>query len=420
MFAKQYITFYNKIMFVLLPIAIYIFLYVPYLYLLPGNDGGLEYMFAHQWYLGNNLLQILSLHPPFKVMLFSLFFKLFGYQSTGYIGLLFGVIGIYTMYQIGKKLFDEKVALISSILLATSGLFISNGIFGIHDFLMTIFILISFLFYLDKKYAYYAIFATLAVLTKETAIFFISSILIADILIKKNVSFFTFVPLVVLIWYVEFVHFSGYHLWNDWNFSSTAKDGSLLTMVNNIITLKLFNKYAYENWLHLFVFNFNWVYWIFALVSLLFIKTTELKKELAPIAIFFATFFITVLSFQTFTINRYILPLLPFVYLFAGFSVMKLRFKPVFVTLLIIVSFLSLSQSIDPLSNGIWQKTQILGERVYLNHPLDGDDGITYNMQYLTLMSQRNTLIKNGTCKLPHLVDYDKQELKLFKISSCQ
>ncbi len=406
-------------MYFLLPIAVFVILFIPYLYLLPGNDGGLEYMFAHQWYVGDNLLKILSLHPPFKLMLFSLFFKLFGYQSTGYIGLLFGVVGIYTLYVIGKKLFDEKVALISSLLLATSGLFLSVGIFGIHDFLMTILILIAFAFYLNSQYLSYAIFASLAVLTKETAIFFAASILISDVLVKKNVSFATFVPIVLLIWYVEFVHFSGYHLWNDWNFSPTAKDGSLLTMVNNIVTLKLFNKYAYENWLHLFIFNFNWVYWIFALVSLPFIKTTEKKKELAPIGIFFVIFLITVLSFQTFTINRYILPLLPFVYLFASFGVSQLRLKPVFISLLLVISFLSLSHSIDPLSNAIWPKTQVLGESVYLNHPLDGDDGITYNMQYLSLMHERTTLIKQGTCKLPHLVDYDKQELMLYNIKSC-
>ncbi len=400
-------------------IAVFVILFVPYLFLIPGNDGGLEYMFAHQWYVGNNSLHILSLHPPFKLMLFSLFFRLFGYQSTGFIGLFFGILGIYTMYRIARKLFDEKVAIISSVLLATSGLFLSVGIFGIHDFLMTILILLAYLFYLDSKYIYYAIFASLAVLTKETAIFFAVSIVISDILVKKNVTFATFVPLVILAWYVEFVHFSGYHLWNEWNFSPTAKDGSILTMINNIVTLKLFNTYAYENWLHLFIFNFNWVYWIFAIVSLTYIKTTEMKKALAPIGIFFCIFRITVLSFQTFRINRYILPLLPFVYLFAGLGVSKVRFQPVFITLLIVVSFVSLSSSVDPLSNAIWPKIQVLGQSVYLKQKLDGDDGITYNMQYLSIMKSRTDMINQGTCNIPHLVDYDKLEIRLFKVKYC-
>src|SRR5579859_649116 len=255
-------------MYVLVPIFLFVILFTPSLFLIPGNDGALEFLFANQWYVGKNLLQLLSLHTPFKLILYSLFFKLFGFQSTGFIGLLFGIAGICALYFIGKKLFDEKVALLSSILLATSGLFISVGLFSIHDFLMTVLILIAFAFYLSSRYGFYALFATLAVLTKETAIFFAVSILISDLTFKKNVTIATFVPLIVLAWYVEFVHFSGYHLWNDWNFSSTAKDGSLLTMVNNLITLQIFNKFAYENWLHLFIFNFNWVYWIFALVSI--------------------------------------------------------------------------------------------------------------------------------------------------------
>ena len=407
-------------MYVLLPILLFVVLFAPSLFLIPGNDGSLEFMFANQLYIGKNLLYILSLHTPFKLILYSIFFKLFGYQSTGFIGLFFGIAGIYAMYFIGKKLFDEKVALLSSILLATSGLFLSVGLFGIHDFLMTVLILIAFAFYISSRYALYALFATLAVLTKETAIFFALSILISDLTIKKNVTIATFVPLVVLAWYIEFVHFSGNHLWNDWNFSPTAKGGSLLTMINNLITLQLFNNYAYENWLHLFIFNFNWVYWIFVFISLAFIKTTELKKALAPIAIFFSLFLITVLSFQTFTINRYILPLVPFVYLLASYGVSKVRFRPVFTTVIILISFLSLSQSIDPISNTIWPKTQVLGESVYLNHKLDGDDGITYNIQYATLMKTRTDMIKEGDCNFPHLVSYDKQTLTLFNIRTCK
>lgn len=407
-------------MYLLLPIVVFVILYIPSLNLIPGNDGGLEYMFANQWFLGDNVLKILSLHPPFKLMLFSLFFKLFGYQSTGWIGLLFGIAGIVALYVIGKKLFDVKVAFMSSLLLATSGLFLSNGIFGIHDFLMTSFILIAFYCYLDNRFVWYAVFASLAVLTKETAIFFAMSVTISDVVIKKRANFPVFIPLILIAWYIEFVHFSGYHLWNDWNFSTTAKNGSFLTMINNIVTLKLFNQYAFENWLHLFIFNFNWVYWIFALLSLGFIKSAELKKNLAPVGIFFFIFLITVLSFQTFTINRYVLPILPFVYLLASYAVMKLPVKPVFVTLLIAVSFISLSFSVDPVSNYIWPKTQVLGESVYLNHKLDGDDGITYNMQYLSVMQLRTDLIKAGDCNFPHLVDYDKKLIKLYKITACK
>lgn len=406
-------------MYLLLPIALFVSLFAPYLYVIPSNDGDLEYIFANNWLLGNNRIQILSLHPPFKLILFSIFFKDFGYQSIGYIGLLFGILGIYALYVIAKKLFDEKVALLSAALLATSGLFISVGLFSIHDYLMTVLILIAFAFYLYSRYMWYAVFICLAVLTKETAIFFAASIILSHIAIKKNINFAIFTPIIVLAWYIEFVHFSGYHLWNDWNFSTTAKDGSALTMVINLVTLQIFNKYAYENWLHLFVFNFNWVFWIFALASFFYIKSTELRKSLAPIGIFIIIFLVTVLAFQTFTINRYVLPILPFVYLLASYTVFKLRVKFVFISLLIIVSLVSLFVSIDPLSNAIWQKTRILNENVYLNKKLDGNDGITYNMQYLAMMRERTDMIEQGNCKMPSIISVDTQTLMLLNVSTC-
>ena len=404
----------------LLPIGIFVALFAPFLCVIPANDGDLEFKFANSWLIGENRIQLLSLHPPFKLMLFSFFFRLFGYNSIGYIGLIFGIAGIIAIYFVAKKLFDKQVALLSSILLATSGLYISVGLFGIHDFLMTVLILIAFAFYLNSRYLLYTIFICIAILKKETAIFFAASILISDITIRKNVSFVIFAPIIILAWYVEFLHFSGYHLWNDWNFSNTAKDGSALTMIYNVVTLQIFNKYALENILHLFVFNFNWMYWIFVIVSFFYIKTKEMKKNLIPIGIFAFLFILLVLTFQTFTINRYVLPLLPFVYMLASYAVFKLKFSSIFISLLLITSFISLFFSVDPVSNWIWQKTQVLNENMYLNKPLDGDDGITYNMQYLSLMRERTKRIENGDCKLPALISNDTLTLILLNKNTCK
>jgi 4-amino-4-deoxy-L-arabinose transferase-like glycosyltransferase len=404
----------------LLPIGIFVALFVPFLYVIPANDGNLEFKFANSWFIGNNRIELLSLHPPFKLILFSLFFKLFGYNSIGYIGLIFGIAGIIALYFIAKKLFDKQVALLSSILLATSGQYISVGLFGIHDFLMTVLILIAFAFYLNSRYLLYTIFICIAILTKETAIFFAASILISDITVKKNVSFVIFAPIVLLAWYVEFLHFSGYHLWNDWNFSNTAKDGSALTMIYNVVTFQIFNKYALENILHLFVFNFNWIYWIFVIVSFFYIKTKEMKKNLIPIGIFAFVFTLLVLTFQTFTINRYILPLLPFVYMLASYAVFKLKFPSICISLLLIASFVSLFFSVDPVSNLLWQKTPVLSENLYLNELLDGDDGITYNMQYLSLMKERTTRIEKGECGLPPLINNDTLTLILLNKNTCK
>ena len=404
----------------ILPILLYIFLLVPYLYLIPSNDGSLEFLQSKQWLLGHNYITLMLDHPPLKLILFSFIFKLFGYHTYGYIGLLFGIFGIIAIYYIAKKLFDEKVAFLSAFLMSTSGLFISVGLFSIRDFIMTVFILIAAAFYFYSRYVFYAIFICLAVLTKETAIFFAGSILLSNIFVEKKVKFASITPLIILGCYIASIHLFGYHLWNDWNFSTTAREGSAITMINNLITLQLFNKYAYENWLHLFIFNFNWIYWIFVIISFFYIKKSEMQKKLFPIGLFALSFILMVLSFQTFTINRYILPLLPFVYIFASWGALQLRFKPIFVSLLIVTSLMSLLFSVDPISNMIWRKTQVLNEKVYLNKPIDGNDGITYNMQYLTIMEERTAMIDAGDCKIPSIISYNTQTLSLLKIHTCK
>jgi 4-amino-4-deoxy-L-arabinose transferase-like glycosyltransferase len=404
----------------LLPLGIFAVLFFPFLGVIPSADGSLEFLQSKHWLLGGNLIQLMLDHPPFKLMIVSAAFKLFGYQSICYIGLFFGMVGIIATYYIAKKLFDEKVAFLSSILMATSGLFISVGLFSIRDFLMTVFILLAFAFYLNTRYALYALFICLAVLTKETAIFFAAGILFSDIIIKKNMRFSSFTPFIVLAWYFEFIHFSGNHIWNDWNFSKTANQGSAATMIINVLTLQIFNQYAYENWLHLFIFNFNWVYWIFGIISFFSIKTKEMKKNLAPIAVFFILFSVMVLSFQTFTINRYVLPILPFLYIMASFGIFNLKFKPFFIALIILISFVSLFYSVDPISNMIWQKTTILGENVYLNKSLDGDDGITYNMQYLEIMKNRTEMIEANKCTFSPIIAYNVETLRALDVTTCK
>ena len=406
-------------MLLLLPVILFIIIFLPYLSLIPGNDGNYEIIDAYHWFLGDNLLKLLSSHPPFKLILFNFFYNYFGLHSFGYIGLFFGIIGIIALYHIGKELFDKQTALLSSVFLATSGLYLSVGAFALRDFLTTVFMLVGFACYLKSRYIWYAMFLCLAVLTKESALFFALSIVLSEFITKKKVTFAALAPIIIFMWYIEIVYASGHHVWNQWNFSKTANKGSIYTIINNLVTLQVFNKYAYENWDHLFVFNFNWTYWIAAFISFFFIKKQELKMRLLPLLLFFLSVTLLLLSFQTYTINRYTLPLLPFLYLFTAFGITKMKFTLFFAVLFIFISFISLSYSVDPISNTIWQKTTVFNEKFYLNPELDGADGITYNLQYLTIMKKRTTMILHGKCKLPSIITFTRQTRTLFHITSC-
>lgn len=402
-----------------LPLNLFILIFTPYISVIPGNDGSIEFLEAFKFYNAQALSDYVSFHPPTKSILMSILFDIGGYGASRFLGLILGCAAIYALYVIGKKLFNPTVALISSLLLATSGLFISVGLFSINDFVMTVMILIAYAFYVHKRYSWYGFFAVLAILSKETAIFFVFAVMLIELVFKKQFVRQLFYPFIAFLLWVGFVHLTGNHLWNDWNYSSTPDKGSAYTILHNLVTFQFLNKYAYENWLHLFIFNYNWLYWIFAILSLKYIKESPMKKEMAVIAVFFLTFTIMVLSFQTYTINRYTLPLLPFLYLFAAYGAYRVRLKYVFVPLILFVSFISLSHSVDPVSHVLWPRTQILGESVYLKQQFNGNDGITYNMQYLFMMRERSKMIKEGNCNVPAILMYDKRTLKVLEIPHC-
>lgn len=279
-----------------------------------------------------------------------------------YIRFNFGEFGYYCFVLYWKRVFNEKVAIFSSCLLALSGLYLSTGAFGLNDFILTVLILIAFAFYLKKKYLFYFTSISLAVLTKETAIFFVISVLLVDFFLKRKRTALHIIPFIVFFCWLGVLHFTGEPLWNSYNFSKTNSHGSIYTMLYNLITFGFFNRFAYENWLHLFVFNYNWIYSLFVLVSFLFIKESKRKKEFAIIGIFSFLFIVLVLGFQTWTITRYVLPLLPFLYLFAMYGAFKLRFTPLWIAIIFLTSFLSLTQSSDPVSKHLWMHIDVLNK----------------------------------------------------------
>ena len=361
-----------------------------------------------------------SFHPPFKLILTNIFFGLFGYESYTIIGFVLGIVGIYALYLIGVKLFDKKVALLSAFLLATSGLYLSVSLFSITDFVVTVLFLVAFVFYSRSKYWLYAVFAALAVLTKETAIFLTFGILITEFFQQKKRIVPLLLPILTIGLWIGFLYSGGHHLWNDYNFSPTARYGSTLTIILNLITLHFLNQYAFENWLHLFVFNFNWVYTAFAGVSLFLLRKKLKTKEFMAIGISSLLFCVLSLSFQTWTINRYVLPLLPFLYLFASYSALETKYRSITLVLLVLIAFISLSHSVDPVSNLIWPKTKLFNQTLYLKPQSDGPDGITYNLQYLQVLQKRNTKILHNQCHIPEIISYRKPILRELQITTCQ
>jgi hypothetical protein len=130
--------------------------------------------------------------------------------------------------------------------------------------------------------------------------------------------------------------------------------------------------------------------------------TKHKTKVILSMLLFFLSYFFAVLTFQTYTIPRYILPLSPLFLLGTSWSLTTIRKLTKINTILVLAPIIfiigvSLFSSTDPVSTKIWGKEKIFGENIYtLRDALAGNDGITYNMQYALILKKRTNDILNN------------------------
>lgn len=409
----------------LIIIFLFSILYLPFLGSIPHLDGNIDFVQSYHFFKGGfeeYFQNWVSVHPPLKVILSSLFFNLFGINSTSYtlLGYFLGLLAIFGFYFLTLKLFDYQSANMATLLLTTSPLFLASAIFSLRDFLLTCFLILSLYFYSTSNYLYYLFFSSFAFFSKETGLLLLLCVIFVEFISflkdKKLLKFLIVLLglLIPLLWW-WFLKINQKSSWQDWIFSEYANRGTYYVIVKNLINLEIFNKYAYQHWLHLFFLNFNWVFWLILLIgggiliitkiknkslAVFFKNFTQKQKTILVILLFCLGYFLTVLCLQTYTIPRYILPVLIFLYLFDGYILQFFmsignKFIKLFLKFgMIILIITSLFFSLDPVSLRIWGKMKIFGKRFYaINEHLAGNDGITYNFQYLFLVKERTRKI---------------------------
>lgn len=380
----------------------------------PFLDGNIDFVQSVNFYekgLAGYFQLWASVHPPLKILLTGLFYKFFGLTTISYnlIGLIFAIVGVVSIFGLSKRLFGYRSARLSALLLATSPLYLSNAIFGLRDFLLTSLILAGLYSYSKSNYKLYALLISLAVLTKETALVLPLSVVAVEasglLFYKKKSSLLIISPFVVYGLWMILLKMNGQVAWNDYNFSSYANRGAIFTIIGNLFSLHFLNEYSTQHWLHLFALNFSWVYWliIIFLGILLVIKkglsNRGLSKTKWVILLFFFAYLLTALTFPTYTIPRYVLPLIPItIIVLSGLAenrvFEKLPLKIAVYAILLFVGFSSLFFSVDPLSIRLWSQSEFFGEKVYnLRNSLAGNDGITYNLQYAYILHKRTQQI---------------------------
>lgn len=409
---------------VLFPILLLLFLVFPFFNNPLCSDAGWDFENAKEFYkdgLSVFVSQPIKLsinqypmHPPFKYLLASVFFRIGGINRYSYVlmGILIGIIGVLSIYGLGKKMGGRSIGLISALLLAGSPLYLSNALHSLTDFQVTSLILAALYFYSHGNYFRYGLVTTAATFTKETALVFPIAIAFTDVIYalygKKfqtpsrtvSITRWILLALPLLLYFIWYLYLKerGMSEWGYFIFAETKNRGAFVTVLYNLLTFNYFNDFARQHIFWLLYLNFNWVYWLCAILGLLSLlkyrkrllqlfSSVQYQKTVIATCLFFLGYVMTVLTFQTYAIPRYHLPVLPFLYIASAIFLRQFITKHTLLGVIFIsvISFTSLYYSIDPISRLLWNEKTIFGQ-VFYNVV---DDNMVYNLQFPLLLKGR-------------------------------
>lgn len=158
------------------------------------------------------------LHPPIeKEIMTASMFILHTTDAWAYRlpGALLGILSIFLVYKLALLLFKNKVtALISAFIFSIDGLVFVQSRTGMNDIYLVTFILVSVIFFVQKRYFFSAVFMGVAMATKWPGIF-LFLIYLPFLLASHNyrkIFFFLFIPPIVYL--LSYAHYFliGYNL----------------------------------------------------------------------------------------------------------------------------------------------------------------------------------------------------------------
>ncbi len=286
------------------------------------------YMYDHTpSLLPGSLPDVLSRgHPLLFMFVYACFFKLFGTSLVGahIFTCLISILFLGIAYQIGKRFFSADIALLSVILMTVQPLFFAQAVFVLPEIMLGVFSLLSIYFYLDKKLWTSSLYASLALLTKETAIVLPIVMLLMEVIrfYRKELTFRQLISSLLII-FIPFYVFGLFiiiqRIQNGWFFYPYHT--GFISFDPSSIYWRLT---GYLNFIFIRQGRITWliVISVFTVVAIFRHKTqlrqTILKKwqEFPPHYFVFATLFIYVLgilgySALNFPLQRYVLLIYP-------------------------------------------------------------------------------------------------------------
>ncbi len=131
---------------------------------------------------GDVIPEISRGHPLFFIFFVSWLTSWFGesYIIARTVILFISITTLLATYFLGKELFNKSVGFCAALALAFQPLFFAQSTLILPEILLTLLITLSLLFYVRNQYGWYFLFASLAILTKETAIILFAGLILNE------------------------------------------------------------------------------------------------------------------------------------------------------------------------------------------------------------------------------------------------
>lgn len=275
-------------------------------------------------------------HVPLFLWILALNYRIFGESNflSHIITVIFSVIGLYSVYLLGKLLYNERVGIIASIITLFSPIYFSMSGQTLLDIPLTALTLATLYFALKKNTIFYLISACLLVLTKEPGILVVLSLALYQFIIKKNlkekikyVIIFS-LPLLALIG------------WTLYYRVQTGKFGyfgsGYITFLSHYYPgISMLLKKGAAILYQLFVWNYHW---LLIIIIIRFLKF-PINRKIIPL---FLMIFIFIIFFSFGPLlPRYLLPVYPLFFIICAYYLTFFKKKTWVILALIILLFVS-------------------------------------------------------------------------------
>ncbi|HLP21134.1 MAG TPA: glycosyltransferase family 39 protein, partial [Chitinophagales bacterium] len=111
-------------------------------------------------------------HPLFLTVINASVMKLFGtaVYVPHFLHLFIAILLLLAVYKYTTRYFNRLTGLVAVVILAAQPIFITQSIFLLPEVLLSLLMFYSLISYFEKKYILFGLFASLAILTKESAV----------------------------------------------------------------------------------------------------------------------------------------------------------------------------------------------------------------------------------------------------------